>query len=163
MVCGKRVLFLEENYESMIRKLLYTAVFLGAMQGSAQISAGQIDDFNDGTQQDWKHQIANPFDTQNVTNFLRNQNSGTGGPGSRHIMQTTAARWTGDYVTEGIVTLKFEVRNSGTEDLHLRLAMRGGSSFSWIASTNATVVPVGSGWVTVFLSTNPVDFTTSTR
>lgn len=155
----------------MIKKLLFLCFTLLISHSLlAQIVAGQVDDFQDGTTQGWRHQIVNPNDPFNVPNegpngagdnIVRNSNSGGGGAGSRHLMFNTESRWTGDFTSQGIVAIRMNVRNSGANDLHLRLAMRGGAFSTWIASANAVVVPVGSGWTTINLSTDPSDFIVS--
>ena len=135
----------------------------------AQISAGQVDDFEDGTVLGWKHKLANPDSPVNVItdgpagvddNFLRNSNNGVDGtPGAKHIMFNSDIRWQGNFTAQGIVAIRMDVRNSGANDLHLRVAFRGGPNVSWMASTNAVIVSTGGGWSTLEVPILNADFT----
>jgi len=134
----------------------------------AQVVADQVDDFEDGTTQGWKHKLANPWDPENVAtdgpagvddNYLSMGNSGNNGlQGARHIMSNTDSRWSGNFTSAGILAIRMNVRNPGSEDLHLRVAFRGGPNITWIYSTTAVVVPNGSGWITIEIPITATDF-----
>ena len=137
---------------------------------SSQILAGHVDDFEDGTVQGWKHNLPNPNEPVNIAtdgpagvndNFLRNSNSGTTGSGSKHIMfnKPPDNNWTGNYTAQGIVAIRMDIRNSGTNDLYLRVAFRGGPNTSWMASTNPVVVSTGGGWRAIEIPIAASDFT----
>jgi hypothetical protein len=124
----------------------------------------QTDDFEDTTVQGWKHGAPNANEPVNIStdgptgvddHFLRNMN---GEFGNKHVMLNQDARWLGNYTSQGILAIRMDVRNSGVNDLHLRVAFRGGAGPSWIATTNAVIVPVGSGWITIEIPILESDF-----
>lgn len=135
----------------------------------AQITAGQVDDFEDATTLGWKHKLVNPNSPVNIAtdgpagvddNFVRNSNSGNFGvPGANHIMFNTDARWKGNFTAQSIVAIRMDVRNSGANDIHLRVALRGGPNVSWMGSTNAVVISTGGGWSTIEIPILASDFT----
>ena len=127
---------------------------LGAGPASGVVVLGQIDDFQDGTLQGWRCcQGANPT------------NIATGGPagmGDRYLeisstnsplgmvndsgSSPATLQWTGDYMGEGVALLRMNLNNLGANPLSIRISIfsNGGSSYT---STNATVLPAASGWV----------------
>lgn len=117
-----------------------------AASPAAGVMLGQVDDFQDGTLQGWGGG-ASPF------------NVSTGGPdgtGDRYLRISSLngnlganhlTHWTGDYVAEAIGSLEFHMNNLGATPLSIRITVFGPSgSYS---STNATVLPASSGWVSV--------------
>ena len=158
----------------MKRKLLILFCLIFTLSfGYAQVVADQTDDFEDGTTQSWKHKLTNAGEPVNISsggpggvddNYLTMSNNGTNGsPGARHIMFNTDSRWTGgsDYTATGIVAIRMDVNNTGAEDLHLRVAFRGGPGVTWISTTNPVVVGAGSGWTTIEIPILSGDFTVS--
>ncbi len=155
----------------MKRKLLILLSFFVISMGYAQIVGDQTDDFEDATTQGWSHAIPSPFDPENIAtggpagandNYIQMSNTGTNGsPGARHLMFNRDARWMGNYTATGIVAIRMNVRNTGANDLHLRVALRGGPNVSWIATTTPVEVPVSSGWVTIEIPISVLDFTVS--
>ncbi len=154
----------------MKRTLLCIALAMFTTYSFSQISNGQTSDFQSGTD-GWRHNISNPSEPVQVVNggpfgsgdsFLRTTNTGVGTQGSRHAMINTDANWIGDYNTAGIVALQFDVQNPGTRDLHLRVAFRSATTPSdWAASSTALVIPSGSAWTQVTLSTEVADLVMS--
>jgi hypothetical protein len=148
----------------MKRKLLILFCLIFVVDfGYSQVTAGQVDNFEDGTTQGWIHGGAssNPPTNQSVGgtdgNFLRNPSSGGSGAGSRHAL-LNRTQWIGDFVSAGIPSITMDVRNNGATTLNLRLAFASQSAFSsivphWV-STNSIDIAVGSGWTTI---TFPID------
>ena len=143
----------------MKRKLLilFCLIFVYSLSYS-QVTAGQVDDFEDATTQGWIHGgvSSNPPTNQLVGgidgNFLRNISSGTTGSGSRHSV-LNRTQWIGDFITAGIPSITMDVRNNGATTLNLRLAFASQSAFSsivphWV-STNSIDIAPGSGWVNI--------------
>ena len=130
----------------------------------AQVTAGQIDDFEDDTVQGWVvgSNSTNPPVNVNTggqngagDNFLRYISTGTGGPDSKMIIynQTT---WTGDYTFQGIVAIEFDVKVE-TNNLNLRVAFDGGGGR--FCTTTPISVTAGSGWNHVVIPISTTDFT----
>jgi hypothetical protein len=110
------------------------------------ITLGQIDDFQSGTLQGW----AGGSSPTNIAT------GGPAGAGDRFLQISASngnlgtkntAQWTGDYTAAGVARLNFQLDNLGSTPLALRITLFGpGGNFT---STNATVIPPGSGWVSV--------------
>jgi hypothetical protein len=129
------------------RPLLCGFLLAGLAATSASgVVLNQVDDFQDGTLQSWGGG-ASPF------------NVSTGGPdgsGDRYLRISSlgsnlgtnnTVQWAGDYVDEEIGSINFELNNLGANPLSLRITVFGpNASYS---STNATVLPASSGWVSV--------------
>lgn len=124
---------------------------------SADIVNGQIDDFQDGTVQDWGNGI--------IESLISNQDGGPLGAGDRYLEVLTTGelsgpgsrlavfnreQWAGDYLGAGVTSITMDVANfsAGGEDLALRVMLfcNTGSVFT---STLATVVAAGDGWTTI--------------
>lgn len=140
---------------------------------------GQIDDFEDGTTQNWVINLlgtgapppgalpvnlssGGPAGTDD--NFLRLTSVGGGGAGSR-LTALNVMQWTGDYLTSGITAISMDVRNLGTTDLELRLLFEdpmGGAPENIAASTDSIFVPGGSGWTQIIFPITPSALTALT-
>jgi len=111
---------------------------------AAGVVFGQSDDFQDGSVQNWDGG-ASPT------------NVATGGPagvGDRYLEISSvsfnlgafnATQWTGDYDGEGIAKLNMKLNNLGSEPLAIRIILFSNSSS--YTTTNETVLPAASGWV----------------
>jgi hypothetical protein len=140
------------------------AISLSAMPAGA-ISLGQIDTFQDGTTQGWTGGV-----------LLTNQpNGGPGGAGDRYLQLNTnglanlgtynKVQWAGDYASAGVTRVDFDLANFGPDTVSLRIMIvtpgcqgTGTGCTAW-TSTNATVLPAGSGWVKVEFGLNEVELT----
>jgi hypothetical protein len=120
------------------------------------ITLEQVDDFRDGTTQDWSG-------GSNPTNVP------TGGPdgvGDRYLQVSAAnfhlgarnqVQWAGDYLVEGVDELVFDLNNFGPDAVALRVSVIGpGGTFT---STNETVLAAGSGWVSASFSLGEAELT----
>lgn len=149
-----------------MKKTLLTFI-LSCFVGSftfAQVTAGQVDDFEDNTTQSWGVGTNSNDPPENITtggpagvgdNFLRYISNGTGGADSKMIIYNQS-QWTGDYTTEGIVAIEFDVKVE-TNDLNLRVAFDGGGGR--FCTTTPVVVTAGSGWTHVVIPISTTDFT----
>ena len=157
----------------MKTKLLLLILILISFEAVSQILANQVDDFEDGTTQNWGIGGAAANQPTNVAtggpdgaddNFFSYTTTGNpGGPGSKMIIYSREDQWSGDFTTPDIVAVRFNVRVTG-EDLFLRVALSDqptdtGSNPTQIISTNAVTVASGSGWVTVTIPVEDSDFT----
>ena len=106
----------------------------------AQVVAGQVDTFEDGTTQSWRVNLIpgrppHPAPPANVAtggpagtgdNFLRlTAVGGPGGsapaPGSRLAATNFGGQWAGSYTAAGITHIRLDANNLGTSQLFLRL------------------------------------------
>ncbi|MBT8267411.1 MAG: T9SS type A sorting domain-containing protein [Bacteroidia bacterium] len=142
--------------------LLFTCVLSG-MIIQAQVNAGQIDDFQNGTTENWTDG-GSPVPPVNVNSggpdgaadrYLRDPSTGGGGPGSKMVMFNDQ-QWAGNYTAVGIVAIRFDARVL-TNTLNLRVAFDGGGGR--ICTTNAVVVPAGGLWSKVEIPISATDFT----
>jgi hypothetical protein len=146
------------------------AAALTLAQGAAAVTLGQIDDFEDGTTQGWVVGIGgmgtHPAPPAVVA---------TGGPGGAddsYLLLTAiggfgaggrfavinASQWSGDYTTSGISGIAMQVNNVGVSDLSLRLLFEdpmGGPPSNAAISSEAIVVPAGSGWISILFPIAP--------
>lgn len=127
-------------------------VVLGPLDARA-IELGQIDDFQNETTMNWRHGISNPHAPRVAFNAgpegdgdhaLAVSSSGQGTAGSMMIM-FNRSQWTGDFLSEGVVTIRFDVRHvAGNESAWIRVALNGpGGQF---ATADAVELSPGSGW-----------------
>ncbi len=122
----------------------------------AQVTAGQVDDFEDGTIQGWFEGALSPNPPINITtdgpsgvndNYLQDDSAGGFGAGSNMVIRNMT-QWSGNYTSEGIVAIRFNARVI-TADLDIRIAMTGGGGA--ISSKNAVTVIAGSGWTSIVI------------
>lgn len=150
-----------------MKKLLLILTFIcSTTLVIAQVTAGQVDDFEDGTVQSWFEGGASPNPPVNMVtdgpagagdNYLQADSDNSGGnnqPGSRMVIRNID-QWTGNYTSAGIVEIRFDARVL-TNDLDLRIAMSGPGGR--IATTNAVTVTAGSGWTPVSIPIQSSDF-----
>jgi hypothetical protein len=135
---------------------------------------GQTDTFEDGTTQGWTVNLlgmgVHPAPPANIStggpagvddNYLQLSAVGGSGAGSR-LAAINLAQWAGDYIAAGVGQISMSVNNLSAVDLHLRLFVEdpmGGPPINAAFSTNAIVVPAGSGWTTVTFSLFAGDLT----
>lgn len=128
-------------------------------------TASEMDDFEDGTVENWAEGGPSPNPPFNVAdggptgagdNYLENLSAGGSGAGSRWAM-FNRTQWSGDYAALGPeVTIQLDVNHftitlSGDgivgNDLQLRVGIEGTGGDRWV-TTSPVVVPEGGGWVT---------------
>lgn len=130
---------------------------MGGAAGAA-VTLGQVEDFS-GVH-GWGTGSLNPFPPEVIANAgplgagdsaLRlTSNGGTGAGGRLIVFNQTV--WTGDYVSAGIVSLAADLRNGGTTELAIRVALNGPGG--WFVS-ESTVVPSFAGWVNAVFDIRP--------
>lgn len=131
----------------------------------SQVSAGQIDDFEDGTVQSWIIGTTTGAPANITTggpngagdNFLEYTSTGGSGTGSRMVFFNANSQWSADFVTEGIVEIQLDA-TAITNDLNLRLAFQGPMG-TRIVSSNSVFLAAGTGWTSIALSLDEADFT----
>jgi hypothetical protein len=144
---------LDRREEDMRNGIAALALLLCATRGYA-ITAGQVDDFEDGTVQNWTEGEPSPNPPTNIPtggpngaddNYLQNVSAGGSGSGSAQVM-FNFTQWTGDYDAAGVVLIEADVANFGTTDLHMRIAFEGAAGTRY-GSATAVDLPAGSGWI----------------
>lgn len=154
----------------MKTKLLFLALLLCSWVGLTQITAGQVDDFQDGSIQGWIIGNGNPqgYGTSVMSNAgpdgagdnaLDYSSFGGSGVGSKMVIFNQNMKWQGDYITANIVAIKLDVK-AETNDLNIRIAFQRGpdDNFTRIATSNPVTVTAGSGWTSVVIPISPSDF-----
>jgi len=120
------------------------------------VTLDQVDDFQDGTTQNWG---GGSFPT-NIAN------GGPDGLGDRylqvsasnfHLGSRNQVQWAGDYLTEGVGELLFDLNNFGPNAVALRVSLSDG--LTTFTTTDETVLAAGSGWVTVSFFLTDVELT----
>ncbi len=135
--------------------LICLACFGAAAHPVLAISPGQVDDFQDGTTQNWFVGGPHPFPPENMPGgpggdsdrFLLLTAIGNDGPGSR-LAVANGLQWAGDYSGAGVARIGMYLRNFSDVDLYIRLLLAnpmGGPSTD-AAITDASMVPAGSDW-----------------
>lgn len=153
-------------------KLLFFTFFLSYWIVSAQVAAGQIDDFEDNTTQSWTVGNANvaanlislPADggpDGNGDQFFRFTTTGAlNGAGSRCVVFSINQQWSGDFIAQGIVAIKMNVR-AINRDLTLRIGFSDETTASFLPTTQLVTDPIiiteGSGWQEVTIPIQPSD------
>jgi len=128
-----------QNFMSFSR----TAVFLVAtillllacvpVPNALAITLGQVDDFEDGTVQNWGGLSTSNDPTAGPTDSaLFASTPGGGGPGGRLLILNghTAQQWAGNWTAAGVTSISMDFRNSGNNDLSFRLGIAGPGGIS---------------------------------
>jgi hypothetical protein len=168
---------------SSSKRLIQAAILVAILNQAPPATAvilGQVDDFEDGTLENWIVNLLSPFGGPpppealpvNVAtggpmgandNFLRLTSLGGVGPGSRLTAINFMEQWAGDYITAGVGRITMDVNNLGPTDLFLRLLLTnatiGGPPTDVAFSTTAVFVPAGPGWTSVEFPLAPSDLT----
>ena len=102
----------------------------------AEISVGHVDDFQDGTTQEWlgANVEAVADAGPNGTGDTALRASATGAPfgfNGKLIVYTESDSWTGNWTTAGVVQISLDVRNPNAFPLSMRLAIAGPDRFFW--------------------------------
>ena len=134
------------------------AVFLVALfcaPATAFITAGQIDDFENGTVMGWGGG-ANPTNFASGgpagvdDNFLRIVANQPIGPGSRLAM-TNDLQWSGNYIAQGVTAIGLDIRNTSPVPVQLRVLSLFGPGGDFTSATPVTVANDGQ-WHHIVLS-----------
>ncbi len=138
--------------------------FALAATSNAQIVLGQVDDFQDGTLQNWgpggnSQNVATGGPAGAGDRFLQVQSFGGVGGGSR-LATFNDFQWSGNYATAGVTAVSLYMRNFGQTDLAIRLAMFDftGSQTRWTSTVSQSLL-AGGGWQLMTFSVAEVDLT----
>lgn len=124
------------------------------LAGSAKaIVQGQIDDFEDGTTQNWANGGAAPQPVNITTggpgglddNFMEITSDGSGAGG--RLVAFNRDQWLGDYIGQGVNAIEMDLQNLGAVTLSIRLGFKLDSSFGAPGYLSAPIIlAAGSGW-----------------
>jgi hypothetical protein len=138
-------------------KWLVLALLSELIAGPAlAITLNQVDDFQDGTTQNWS---GGSF----PTNIANGGPDGTGdsylqvSASNFHLGARNQVQWAGDYLTEGVEELLFDLNNFGPNAVALRVSVSDG--LTTFTTTNETALAAGSGWVSVSFFLTDVELT----
>jgi hypothetical protein len=131
----------------------------------ATITLGQIDNFEDGTTQNWQ-EGSSPNPPTNVAtggpagvgdHYLNMISSGIGSAGGKQV-DFNRTQWAGDYLTAGVDRVSAMIANFGGADVTMRLSFE--RNFGERYSTTAgVVVPADGLWHAVAFDITPADLT----
>jgi hypothetical protein len=154
-----------------LNSFIATIVVLGAVAvaGSAHaIVFGQLDDFQNGTTQNWANGSGSAPPILNIATggpagagdrFIQVTSIGGIGPGS-HLTTINREDWLGNYISEGITVIEVDLENLGAVTLSIRLAFRYGvfDEAPGYLSEPIILAP-GSGWQHAVFAINPMTMT----
>ncbi len=148
---------------------LLAALAIPAAAGA--LEAGQRDDFEDGTTQNWTVAllgVTHPAPPQNVPsggpagaddNYLLATAVGGGGAGSRLAVINFQNQWAGDYIAAGVGAVGMDLINLGATDLAIRLVFADPTTGppTNLAVTAPVLLPAGGGWRPAVFAIGPAD------
>ncbi|WP_157717190.1 T9SS type A sorting domain-containing protein [Formosa sp. Hel1_31_208] len=152
----------------MKTKLLLLALLMSSLTW-AQVVANQVDDFEDGSTENW--QIGGAAGPENMPmnvatdgpagvddNFLTYTSLGGAGVASKMVIFNAGptSQWSSNFSSEGVIAIRMNVR-ALTNNLNLRVAFQG--SGTRICTTNAVTVLAGTGWSEITIPISASDFT----
>ncbi|MGI8924007.1 MAG: hypothetical protein ACR2HJ_08230 [Fimbriimonadales bacterium] len=123
------------------------------------IVLGQVDDFEDGTLQNWEG-------GSDPTNIPDGGSSGAGDnylqisagrKGGIHLGTFNLVQWSGSYTDAGVKVLEFYLRNEGKTTLSMRIVLFNGTTR--FTSTLATILPPDNRWRRVAFPLRESDLT----
>jgi len=148
----------------VLNQAVAAAALLVAMPLTTQaVTLGQIDDFQDGTAQNWQTgvgpvgTVADGGPSGIGDHYLRAISSGGFRSDSRLTVFNTS-QWQGDYIDAGITTITMDLNNFSSQPLFMRLTFFVDSSDVY-SSTTPFSLAAHSGWQHATFSLNATDFT----
>lgn len=140
-------------------------VAAGLSSAALAITAGQIDDFQNGTTQSWAEGLTGALPPVPPAVVANAGPAGTGdfamrltavgvavGPGGKLVVNNNQARWIGSYTAAGVNGIILDVRNPNTFPVTIRVGVDGpalpaSTGGRWI--THGVELPAASGWRTL--------------
>lgn len=150
--------------------ILAMGILVAPSVAVASIVAGQVDDFEDGTVQNWTGAFVDPPGAPvNISsggpagvddNYLQVTSTGTAGPGSKLATYNDGAQWAGDYIAAGVTAIQVDMKNfsSSMEDLEMRLLIPFGAG-GVFTSTLSQTLPADGAWHTLTFGLTASDLT----
>ncbi|MCG8405617.1 MAG: PEP-CTERM sorting domain-containing protein [Phycisphaerales bacterium] len=145
--------------------LLLAALAAAVVPAKATPILGQVDDFEDGTTQNWTVGGAHPNPPVNIAtggpagandNYLEVEGLGGFGPGSK-LGTFNLVQWAGDFLANGVNAIQADMRVFEGADLEMRVFMQGaGGDFT---SLLAQTVPADGQWHTITFNVSAAGLT----
>jgi hypothetical protein len=162
-----------------IKRAVIVLIAFSFVCSARAVTPGQIDNFEDGTPQNWTNggapgapPVLN-IDTGGPggagDHFIQVTSVGGGGAGNR-LTALNRNQWLGDYVNQGITAIEMDLNNFGDVQLSIRIAFKqelGPLAPGYVSQP--FILPAGSGWqhfvfsidmVTMIAINNPAPFNT---
>ncbi len=136
------------------RLLAVFALLLFAATDANAIDPNEVDDFQDGTTENWREGEPSPNPPTNISSggpggagdrYLSNLSSGNPGPGGRMAMFNTD-QWSGNYAAVGVLEIRMDLANAGGTPLHIRVGVQNLALASRFVSSEAFVLPADGQW-----------------
>lgn len=117
----------------MARFRIIAAVLLLTGSAAFGIAAGQLDDFEDGTTENWIVGLPDQGTPTNVASggpdgandaYMLHLSTGQFGPLGKMVV-LNRSQWLGDYTAAGVVAMQLHLRNFGDDALQMRIALIG--------------------------------------
>ncbi len=149
------------NYRFALLALMICFVPARASQA---VTVGQIDDFQDGTLENWANGGQGAPPLMNIPTggpggagdrYLQITSVGGGGPGNR-LTAFNRDQWLGDYITAGVNGIDMDLLNTGDVTLSIRIAFKqdtSGSAPGYLSQ--AFLLPPDSAWHHTLFSITP--------
>ncbi|NNK41012.1 MAG: T9SS type A sorting domain-containing protein, partial [Winogradskyella sp.] len=67
----------------------------------------------------------------------------------KHAFINSQPEWTGNYTSAGVVSINFDVQNTGTKDLSLRIGLQSNNNSRWAVTSVPVVISAGTAWTNV--------------
>ncbi len=145
-------------------------VLLFSTAGQASPTFGQVDDFEDGTTQNWMVGLANPFVPVNIPtggpagmddNYMQIQSDPDVGLAGSNLGVFNTAQWTGNFTAAGVTAVEVDMANFGAVPLEMRVFLCGptGCFTDGFSTTLAQALPADGVWHSLVFDISPAAFT----
>ena len=144
-----------------LRLFTLVAALAATLQVHA-VTVGQLDDFQDGSSDNWRtgsifiNNIANGGPAGAGDRYIQYSSAGGFGTDSRMVILNDS-QWLGTY-SAGVTGIAMDLNNLGAQSLSIRLAFFVDSSDGYVSTTPFSLA-AGSGWQHAKFNLNPTDFT----
>jgi hypothetical protein len=150
--------------------LIAAAILAVPLSSRAQIVAGQVDTFQDGSTQHWSgsspENVADAGPNGTGDNALFITAHGFQGPGGKLLAYNDGFQWDGNWTAAGVAQIAMDVRNPNQYPLMMRIGIAGpdgfggGGSLDTHVSTSPISVPADNAWHSITFPATAADFTT---
>lgn len=142
--------------------LALSTIGVAGSQAHAAVAVGMMDTFDQGILQGWTTGPNSPNPLAGIADggpagsgdgYLLATSHGGPGAGGR-LVAFAGPQWLGDYASSAVTAIRMQANNLGTTELALRLAFLD-ASFSSAYTSDAVLLPAGSGWSTITFDVRP--------
>ena len=143
--------------------LLLAFLLVAAPVATHALTLGQIDDFQDGTPQNWgtgagpATNIPSGGPGGSSDKYLQFTSSGGGGSDSRMVV-FNSSQWQGNYNGAGITGIAMDLDNFSSQPLSIRLALFEGRTAGFVTTTPVSL-GANSGWQHATFTLTSANFT----